>query len=126
VGGVSVPVGNGASATGIAQLRERLLVEARRVATAQRKGMGDVIAMVSHGSFGFADLTKLTDGRRRQSGGGARGVGTDDGVIGVVAPRKGSNEMEVKEKARQVRLVTDGSCIGNPGPGGWACLLHCD
>ena len=22
-----------------------------------------------------------------------------------------------------VRLVTDGACSGNPGPGGWACLL---
>lgn len=25
---------------------------------------------------------------------------------------------------KQVRLVTDGSCIGNPGPGGWAALLR--
>ena len=24
---------------------------------------------------------------------------------------------------KQVRLVTDGACSGNPGPGGWACLL---
>lgn len=23
-----------------------------------------------------------------------------------------------------VTLITDGSCIGNPGPGGWACLLR--
>ncbi len=23
----------------------------------------------------------------------------------------------------QVTLVTDGSCLGNPGPGGWACIL---
>src|SRR5437667_5637553 len=22
-------------------------------------------------------------------------------------------------------LFTDGSCFGNPGPGGWACLLRC-
>uniref|UniRef100_UPI0025BC10C1 ribonuclease H family protein n=1 Tax=Deinococcus sp. TaxID=47478 RepID=UPI0025BC10C1 len=22
-----------------------------------------------------------------------------------------------------VRLVTDGACSGNPGPGGWACIL---
>jgi ribonuclease HI len=21
-------------------------------------------------------------------------------------------------------LTTDGACIGNPGPGGWACLLR--
>jgi ribonuclease HI len=24
----------------------------------------------------------------------------------------------------QVTLTTDGACIGNPGPGGWAALLH--
>ena len=24
-----------------------------------------------------------------------------------------------------VTLVTDGSCLGNPGPGGWAALLQC-
>lgn len=24
-----------------------------------------------------------------------------------------------------VRLTTDGSCIRNPGPGGWACVLRC-
>jgi ribonuclease HI len=27
---------------------------------------------------------------------------------------------------RSVRLFTDGSCHGNPGPGGWAALLECD
>lgn len=26
---------------------------------------------------------------------------------------------------KQVTLFTDGSCLGNPGPGGWACLLRC-
>jgi ribonuclease HI len=25
---------------------------------------------------------------------------------------------------KQVILFTDGSCLGNPGPGGWACLLR--
>ena len=25
---------------------------------------------------------------------------------------------------RQVQIITDGSCIGNPGPGGWACILR--
>ena len=24
---------------------------------------------------------------------------------------------------RKVRLITDGSCLGNPGPGGWAAVL---
>lgn len=26
---------------------------------------------------------------------------------------------------QEVTIVTDGSCIGNPGPGGWACVLRC-
>jgi ribonuclease HI len=25
---------------------------------------------------------------------------------------------------KQVQLTTDGACIGNPGPGGWACILR--
>jgi len=25
---------------------------------------------------------------------------------------------------KQVTLSTDGACIGNPGPGGWACVLR--
>ena len=25
---------------------------------------------------------------------------------------------------KSVTLITDGACIGNPGPGGWACLLR--
>ncbi len=24
----------------------------------------------------------------------------------------------------EVQLITDGSCLGNPGPGGWACVLR--
>jgi len=27
---------------------------------------------------------------------------------------------------KQVQLITDGACIGNPGPGGWACILRCN
>jgi len=26
---------------------------------------------------------------------------------------------------KRVILFADGSCLGNPGPGGWACLLRC-
>lgn len=26
----------------------------------------------------------------------------------------------------KVQVITDGSCIGNPGPGGWACILRYD
>lgn len=25
---------------------------------------------------------------------------------------------------KSVQLITDGSCLGNPGPGGWACILR--
>jgi len=25
---------------------------------------------------------------------------------------------------KKVQLITDGACLGNPGPGGWACLLR--
>ena len=25
---------------------------------------------------------------------------------------------------KKVLLITDGSCLGNPGPGGWACILR--
>ena len=26
--------------------------------------------------------------------------------------------------AKKVQMITDGSCLGNPGPGGWACILR--
>lgn len=26
---------------------------------------------------------------------------------------------------KNVKLITDGSCLGNPGPGGWAAILRC-
>ncbi len=25
---------------------------------------------------------------------------------------------------KKILLITDGSCLGNPGPGGWACILR--
>ncbi|HXA07714.1 MAG TPA: ribonuclease HI [Bryobacteraceae bacterium] len=25
---------------------------------------------------------------------------------------------------KRVQLITDGACVGNPGPGGWACILR--
>ena len=25
---------------------------------------------------------------------------------------------------KKVALITDGACLGNPGPGGWACVLR--
>jgi ribonuclease HI len=29
-----------------------------------------------------------------------------------------------RREMKQVYLITDGACIGNPGPGGWACILR--
>ena len=26
--------------------------------------------------------------------------------------------------AKKIQLITDGACLGNPGPGGWACVLR--
>ena len=34
-------------------------------------------------------------------------------------PRKDANE-----RMKQVEIHTDGACLGNPGPGGWAALLR--
>ena len=28
------------------------------------------------------------------------------------------------ESSKKVQLITDGACIGNPGPGGWAAILR--
>ena len=30
----------------------------------------------------------------------------------------------MKPEMKKVRLITDGACIGNPGPGGWAYVLR--
>ena len=27
-------------------------------------------------------------------------------------------------RLKQVQLITDGACLGNPGKGGWACILR--
>ena len=29
-----------------------------------------------------------------------------------------------EDRTNTVELITDGACSGNPGPGGWACLLR--
>ena len=29
-----------------------------------------------------------------------------------------------EDRMKKVQIITDGSCIGNPGPGGWACILR--
>ena len=32
----------------------------------------------------------------------------------------------LQEPKAEYKLSTDGACIGNPGPGGWACVLRVD
>lgn len=32
--------------------------------------------------------------------------------------------MTSEAKAKAVEIHSDGACLGNPGPGGWACLLR--
>ena len=32
--------------------------------------------------------------------------------------------MMVPNAMKKASLITDGSCLGNPGPGGWACILR--
>ena len=39
----------------------------------------------------------------------------------------GSKSSGLKPKSgvlKKVQAITDGSCLGNPGPGGWACILR--
>ena len=33
--------------------------------------------------------------------------------------------MDVQKPLTKVNIYTDGACSGNPGPGGWACILEC-
>jgi ribonuclease HI len=35
-----------------------------------------------------------------------------------------SNPSPPEGNLKKVQLITDGACIGNPGPGGWACVLR--
>ena len=70
-----------------------------------RKRLADIIAEASDGKLSLDGLKSLTDAdvplvRRRQHGSPDRGL------------------------LKQVILFTDGSCLGNPGAGGWACLLR--
>lgn len=31
----------------------------------------------------------------------------------------------IAEQGNHIEIYTDGACSGNPGPGGWACILIC-
>src|SRR5580704_7974671 len=35
-----------------------------------------------------------------------------------------SFRLKPEPSIKKVQLITDGACIGNPGPGGWACILR--
>src|SRR5436853_2979227 len=35
-----------------------------------------------------------------------------------------ANQWRQSKRMKKVQLITDGACIGNPGPGGWACILR--
>jgi ribonuclease HI len=35
-----------------------------------------------------------------------------------------STQSPPDRELKKVKLITDGACIGNPGPGGWACILR--
>jgi ribonuclease HI len=30
-----------------------------------------------------------------------------------------------RRAVKKIQLITDGACLGNPGPGGWAAILRC-
>src|ERR687884_37670 len=45
---------------------------------------------------------------------------TSSSVASSPAPRSDTGVLIMKK----VELITDGSCLGNPGPGGWACILR--
>ena len=34
------------------------------------------------------------------------------------------NRRVVQESVKKIQLITDGACLGNPGPGGWAAILR--
>ena len=57
---------------------------------------------------------KSTAKRASKSASGSK-TGLQDGAI------PGGPKTSVR---KQVQAITDGSCLGNPGPGGWACILR--
>lgn len=55
---------------------------------------------------------------------GARGLSRCP-LLCRIRPQPRCHEMENDRMKRQINIVTDGSSIGNPGPGGWAAVLTC-
>jgi ribonuclease HI len=44
--------------------------------------------------------------------------------LAVQLGKKGPAKISSVNPQKQIKLSTDGACIGNPGPGGWACVLR--
>src|SRR5690606_14573963 len=63
--------------------------------------------------------------RRMDVAGGKARVAADPGAPARAAAhrQRSAGGMTVAEAAKQVEIHTDGACLGNPGPGGWAALL---
>src|SRR6202051_2507460 len=41
-----------------------------------------------------------------------------------VLASSGSGAVIQPESVKKIQLITDGACLGNPGPGGWAAILR--
>src|SRR5260370_3488357 len=44
---------------------------------------------------------------------------------GRIGARRDRDASDRRSNMSEVEITTDGSCLGNPGPGGWACILRC-
>jgi ribonuclease HI len=42
----------------------------------------------------------------------------------MLSSSENSQAFPLEHRMKNVKLITDGACIGNPGPGGWACILR--
>jgi len=42
----------------------------------------------------------------------------------LFTPQEASRKQSDRPVLKKVVITTDGACIGNPGPGGWACVLR--
>ena len=42
----------------------------------------------------------------------------------LFTPHEASRKQSGAPIVKKVLITTDGACIGNPGPGGWACVLR--
>src|ERR1039458_4070894 len=42
----------------------------------------------------------------------------------MVFPASALRAVVQPESVKTIQLITDGACLGNPGPGGWAAILR--